>query len=345
MIKYVLKSPNVLEKTVCEMPQPGQGEVLIKVKYVGICGSDIHLFNGTYNGPHKYPMMFGHEWAGEVVKTGIGVTKVTKGDRVTGDCSRYCGTCGSCQTDKNLCSHIEKFGITIDGATAEYIVRDERYLYKGGPEIEEKLLALSEPVAVAAHLIARIKGVCPGELSGKNILVLGGGVIGMSAAMLLKKMLGCEQVSLFDLSGHRCDIARSFGAEIPDGDSLNVKSADGNYAALYQAAKYDVVLETTGVPSVFANALNLLKPEGILGCVGMAPCVEIGQKQIVTKALTIIGSIGGTGDFQTAMDFIGKFPAEALKLVSHCYVMEEVDAAFSMANRPDECMKVMLTMS
>lgn len=342
MFEYVLKEPKTVERLERDLPVPAANEALIKVNYVGICGSDIHLFHGTYNGPHRYPMLFGHEWSGEVIRIGDQVTRVRPGDVVTGDCSRYCGSCKNCETDQNLCQHIEKFGITIDGATAEYIVRDEKYLYQGGQEIEGKLLVLSEPVAVAAHLIAKVKHVCVGDMSKKNILVLGGGVIGMSAMMLLKNLFGCSNVFLFDLSEHRCEIARSAGAEIPDQDSLNRKAEDGNYAALYEAAKYDVILETTGVPSVFANAFHLLRPSGILGCVGMATNVEIPQKQIVTKSLTIVGSIGGTGDFAAAMEFIREFPEEAGKLISHYYPMEEVEAAFVMARKPDESMKVVL---
>ncbi len=344
MVEYVLKSPETVEKMEREIPAVGPDEVLIRVKYVGICGSDIHLFHGTYNGPHSYPMLFGHEWAGEVVETGTEVTRVRPGDVVTGDCSRYCGSCENCETDKNLCRHIEKFGITIDGASAEYIVRKEKYLYLGGPGIDERLLALSEPVAVAAHLISKVKRVCEGEMTGKNILVLGGGVIGMSAMMLLRNLFGCERVSLYDLSEHRREIARGAGAEIPDGESLNGKAEDGNYAALYEAAKYDIILETTGVPSVFANAFHLLRPAGILGCVGMAASVEIPQKQIVTKALTVVGSIGGTGDFPVAMEFIRKYPKEAGKLISHYYPMEKLEEAFVMARKTEESMKVVLTL-
>ena len=344
MIEYVLKEPKCVEKLERDIPEPGPEEALIKIKYVGICGSDIHLFNGTYNGPHQYPMLFGHEWAGEVVRVGAKVTKVQPEDVVTGDCSRYCGTCENCKSDQNLCSHIEKFGITIDGASAEYIVRNEKYLYKGGSDIEGKLLVLSEPVAVAAHLIEKVKRICRGDIREKNILVLGGGVIGMSAMMLLRNLCECGKVDLFDLSGHRCEIARSAGAGIPDGDSLNVKAEDGNYAALYEAAKYDIVLETTGVPSVFANAIHLLRPAGLLGCVGMAAKVEIPQKQIVTKSLTIVGSIGGTGDFPTAMKFVREFPDEAGKLISHYYPMNDVGEAFAMAKRTDVSMKVVLTL-
>lgn len=343
MFEYVLKNPGTIEKTEQNLPAPAADEALVKMKYIGICGSDIHLYHGTYNGPHSYPMLFGHEWAGEVVSAGKDAGDLKPGDVVTGDCSRYCGTCARCAEDKNLCESIEKFGITIDGASAEYIIRKAKYIYKAEPGIEEQLLCLTEPIAVAAHLISKIRQTCNREMADLNILVMGGGVIGMSAMMLLKYMYHCEQVSLYDLSEYRKDIARKADARIPDDDSLNIAVQDGNYATLYNAAKYDVVIETTGVPAVFTNTFNLLKPAGILGCVGMAAEVVIPQKQIVTKALTVVGSIGGTGDFPFAMEFITRYPEEAKKLISHYYSMAELEEAFSTAQKADISMKVVLT--
>lgn len=130
MISYILKEPKCVEPQEGPKPVPQGHDALIRIQYVGICGSDIHLFNGSYNGPHSYPMRFGHEWSGVVEAVGSDVTAVKVGDVVTGDCSRFCGKCPSCGKDRNLCEHIEKFGITIDGASAEYILRDEKYLYK-----------------------------------------------------------------------------------------------------------------------------------------------------------------------------------------------------------------------
>ncbi len=158
---------------------------------------------------------------------------------VTGDCSRFCGTCEACKTDENLCAQIEKFGITVDGATAEYILRDEKYLYKAPRGMEQELLCLSEPVAVAAHLLRRVQRSLDGELREKRILVLGGGVIGMSAMMLLRNMHGCEQIDLFDLANSRKEIAVAAGARIPSPEELKPPTG-ADYASLYAAAIYDV---------------------------------------------------------------------------------------------------------
>ena len=343
MIAYQLQEPKKLVPVELEKPRPAGKQVLVKIRNVGICGSDIHLFSGSYNGPHSYPMLFGHEWSGVVEAVGEEVTKVAPGDLVTGDCSKYCGECPNCAADKNLCAHIEKFGITIDGASAEYILRDELYVYKAPEGIKPELLCLTEPVAVAAHLLEKIRRVLDGGFANKRILVLGGGVIGMSALMLLRHMEGCQQLELYDLAASRTALAQSEGAAIPKGEDLQPGSGT-DYASMYAAAKYDVVLETTGVAPVFANALNLVKPGGVLGCVGMIAKVEIPQKLIVTKSLTVIGSIGGTGDFPRAMDFLCRFPEAAQKLISHYIPMTKAPEAFATARNPEGTMKVVLTL-
>lgn len=342
MIEYILEEPRKIEATVKDMPRPTGKEVLVRVHHVGICGSDIHLFKGSYSAPHSYPMLFGHEWAGTVVGVGERVTKVGVGDLVTGDCSRYCSQCSNCRVNRNLCSQIEKFGITIDGASAEYILRDETYLYKAPEVLRQDLLCLAEPVAVAANLLEMVRNVLRGTFSDKKILVLGGGVIGMSAAMLLRHMEGCGDVSLYDIADNRTNVAAFAGITIPDGEDLESKPSGTDYASLYAAAKYDVVLETTGVGSVFTNAFDLVKPGGVLGCVSMIASVEIPQKLIVTKGMTIVGSIGGTGSFGHAMKFLCDYPQFAERLISHHFPMSDFDEAFKAACDTKSSMKVVL---
>lgn len=342
MIEYILKEPRNIKQAISEVASPKGTDVLIRIHHVGICGSDIHLFKGTYSAPHTYPMLFGHEWAGVVEAIGEKVTKVTVGDLVTGDCSRYCGKCPNCEVNKNLCSHIEKFGITIDGASAEYILRDEMYLYKAPKDLRRDLLCLSEPVAVAANLIKKVHDVTNTSFAEKKVLVMGGGVIGMSAAMLLRHMDGCKDVSLYDISHNRVSVAAAAGMTIPTKEELEIEPSGSDYSSMYANAKYDIVLETTGVGAVFANTFNLVKPGGVLGCVGMIANVTIPQKLIVTKGLAIVGSIGGTGSFEDAMKFIRDYPQYAEKLISHHFPICDFEDAFNTACNTNISMKVVL---
>lgn len=342
MKAYVLKGPGVLTAEEREIPRPGPTEVLIRVTNVGICGSDIHLYKGTYNGPQNYPILFGHEWSGIVEKTGDKVTKVKPGDKVTGDCSRYCGHCDNCSEDRNLCRTIEKFGITIDGASAEYILRDERYLYRADPEADLALLALTEPIAVAKHLLEKILKL-GGSYQGKRVLIYGGGAIGQAALLLLRLYYGCEQVDLSDLIEYRTGLARELGANIPPAEALKWE-LENDYPNMYNRTRYDVVIETTGVAPVFANGLNLLKPGGYLGCVGMIKTAEIPQKLIVTKSLTVTGSIGGTEEFEGVIAFIQENRDAVRKLISHVFPAAETDQAFAMATEASKAMKISIAL-
>ena len=338
MKKYVLTKPGHIEAIETAMPEPKNDEVLIRIHYIGICGSDIHLFNGTYNAPHAYPMLFGHEWSGVVEKAGPAVKDLRPGDLVTGDCSKYCGSCGNCATDLNLCQSIDKFGITIDGASAQYIVRSARYVYRAPDGMDLKALALTEPMAVAAHHIARLKHLT-GNRFGRRILILGGGAIGMAALMWLKRQEQCMSVDLFDLIDTRTALAKSLGAGIPAAEDMKVGEST-DYVSEYASSKYDLVIETTGSPRAFADAFHLVKPAGTIGCLDMMGKVEIEQKLIAMKALTIIGSIGGTGEFEAVMAFLKENGAEAKKMISHTFSIDRFGEAFEMSLNKQEALKV-----
>lgn len=341
MKAFLYKSPKNLEIAERKSPEIKDNQVLIKVKNIGICGSDIALYNGTYNGPHNYPMLFGHEWSGIVVEVGKNVEGISVGDKVTGDCSRYCGTCDYCKVDKNLCQYIEKFGITVDGASAEYIVRDAKYVYKAPKELDFDLICLAEPIAVAAHMIKKILRVAK-DLKDKKILVMGGGPIGLASLMLLKKMYNCSSVDLFDIVENRTKLAESLGAGRPPEEVLNSTSDDNSYSSLYTSAYYDIIIETTGNAKAFVNTFHLVKPSGIIGCVGMLTNVDIPQKLIALKSLTIIGSIGGTGEFEEVLEFIKTYPDYVRHLVSHKFPITDSERAFEACKDVANAMKVEL---
>ncbi len=335
-----IQQPGELSWQSWEQPEPDDGEVLIRVSHVGICGSDVQLFQGTYKGPFAYPIAFGHEWSGVVERTGKNVRSLRAGDNVTGDCSRFCGTCRYCREDRNLCKDIEKYGITIDGASADYIIRREKYLYKAPAGIDPALLSLSEPLAVSAHLIGKIER-CGGPLKGKKVLVLGAGAIGSGAILLLIHRSGCGQVDVFDSSGYRRQAAVSLGAKALGPDALQRGGEGSGYRALYEA-EYDAVIESTGNAGVFARSLGLVRPLGVIGCLGMMAEASFPQRQVVMKALTIVGSIGGTGEFPQVIDFIRENPGAVKKMISHRYPIDRAEEAFRMSRQTGEALKVLL---
>lgn len=340
MKAYVLTGPGELAIEERPLDSLGPHEVRVKVMHIGLCGSDLHLFKGSYNGPRRYPILFGHEWSGIVTETGSDVNRVQIGDHVTSDCSRYCGTCQACSTDKNLCSSIEKFGITIDGASAEYVDRDEKYLYKADPAIDLPLLALAEPMAVAQHLLDKVVRKS-GQLLGKKILVFGAGPIGQSVLLLLKGLYGCMQVDVSDINPDRLRSSLEIGATPADLSKFQQPDPN-NYASLYGETIYDVIFETTGAPQAFTDAFPLLRPMGTLGCLGMMKDVVIPQSQIVTKSLTVVGTIGATGGFEEVISFISVNAEKARHLISHHFSINDYRQAFETAIIGKGTLKVML---
>jgi threonine dehydrogenase-like Zn-dependent dehydrogenase len=323
-----------------EVPAPAGTQVLIRTHAVGLCGSDLALYLGTYEGPANYPMYFGHEWSGVVEAVGPAVTRLRPGDKVTGDCSIYCGVCEYCARDRNLCRKIEKFGITIDGASRQFFLQDERYLYRADPGADLDLVALSEPLAVGARAVRRVQQLRPG-FQKERVLVLGGGTIGLACLFALKHIAGCEWVELYDLVPSRVAEAVDLGAAEPtdvvaDGPGgegyggLHSPEAEG-YAGLYSGRGYDVIFETSGAASAFLQGVALVRPLGTLMALGFIPSLEFSPKQVTLKAAQIAGSIGGTGDFEQALAFSLEHPTLARKLITHRVPLEEYNRALDLA--------------
>ena len=232
----LLKKPGDIELTEVPVPRPGKGEVLVKVDNIGLCGSDIHLYHGTYAGPRKYPLFFGHEWAGRVEDVGPGVSGFNRGDPVTGECALWCGKCFYCQMDRNLCQHIEKFGITVDGASRELFLQKSRYLHTVERNIDMSVLSLTEPLTVGCHGVAKAESAI-GALKDKRVLVMGAGTIGLSTLMVLKKLALCDHVEVYDPVASRMELALELGAnQIADVEfvsGLRRDSSSESYRGFY----------------------------------------------------------------------------------------------------------------
>lgn len=335
----VLKEPGKFDLVESALEPIRDDEVRIKIDNVGICGSDIHLFKGDYEGPHRYPMYFGHEWAGTVCEVGSNVNGFKVGDKVTGDCSRWCGHCMYCQVDRNLCAHIEKFGISLDGASREFINVEARYLYKAPEDIDLKLLSLAEPLAVS---INAVKKVAAEDISKWRILILGAGTIGLGVLLALRYIYSCNQVEMFDIDKERMGKAVTLGASAADLYQEEENGNRGSWSTIYSSSIYDLVVETTGNLKALKTALDKVKPRGKILCIGFPPPGEIAFKTIVMKALEIRGSIGGTGSFPEAIELINKKKNVVENLITHIFSIENVYEAFAKALDGSNAIKVQL---
>lgn len=320
MKKIVYKRPGRVVIEDDEIPKLKENEVLVEVQCVSLCGSDYKLYNGTYDAPHTYPLVMGHEWSGTIVTVNDDENEFTPGDRVTGECSMWCGKCSNCQEDKNLCAHIEKFGITRDGFAAQYQIMDKRYLYKAETQTDYDVLALAEPLAVALHGIKKI--VKAGTFTGKKAAIIGGGSIGVCIYLLLKDYYKIKDVVIFETDKVKARFLReTFDAKVCSG---NMIWENGSYHSIYQKQDFDMAFEASGTSKGIIKAANLLKIQGNLCLYGLGKDYYADMKMIVLKGLHVIGTIGGSGEFETVVPFIGENSERIRRLITNRYFFTEI---------------------
>lgn len=248
-----------------EEPIPGPGEVKVKVVASGICGSDIPRV--LHNGVHFYPIVLGHEFSGDVVEVGDGVTKVKVGDRVTGAPLLPCMKCDDCQNGNfSLCKHYSFIGSRQQGSNAEYIVLPEKNTVPFDKSISYEQGAMFEPSTVALH------GLLLNEYTGgEYVAILGGGTIGMFT-MQWAKIFGSKKVVVFDISEERLEIAKRLGADAV----INTMDEDDMKAAMEITGGkgYAYVYETAGQAATMYMAFELAANKGHVCFIG-TPHVDL----------------------------------------------------------------------
>lgn len=231
-----------------ETPKPQRGQVKIRVKYTGICGSDVPRVNG--DACHFFPNVLGHEFSGTVAETGEGVTGLKPGDRVAGVPLIPCMKCEDClRGDYSLCKHYSFIGSREFGSFAEYVVVPEKNAVPFGDDVSFEQGAFFEPATVALHGLNRLdyKG-------GKTVAILGGGTIGLFT-MQWAKIFGASKVVVFDITPERLDLALRLGADAV----VNTGEADYLEKAkeLTEGKGYDYVYETAGNTVTIKMAFQL----------------------------------------------------------------------------------------
>src|SRR5205809_3512449 len=211
-MKALLLSKNKhLEMTDLQVPRAEPGEVLVRVAACGICGSDVHGYDGS-SGRRIPPIVMGHEGAGGIAAIGSGVTGFTEGDRVTFDSTVYCGTCGyCCRGEVNLCDHRQVLGVSCSdyrraGAFAEFVAVPSRIVYRLPDSLSFAEAAVLEAVSVAVHAVS-LAQISPGS----NALVVGAGMIGLLVLQALR-VAGCSRIFVADLDRSRLKLAQDVGA-------------------------------------------------------------------------------------------------------------------------------------
>lgn len=324
------------------VPEPAPDEVLIRVSACGICGSDVHGYDGS-TGRRIPPLVMGHEAAGVIDAIGADVRAFAIGERVTFDSTISCGACSFCKTGAvNLCDRRQVLGVSCgdyrrNGAFAEYVAVPARVLYRLPDTLGFAEAAMIEAVAVALH------GVRLTELQpGNTALVVGAGMIGLLIVQSLR-VAGCKNILVTDLDRSRLELAKKLGASTVllagDGDVVaKVRELTGGHGA-------DVVLEAVGSAPTVRTAIEAARKGGTVTLVGnVAPEVPLPLQSVVTRQIRLQGSCGSAGEYPEAIELLASKAIDVAPLLSAIAPLTEGPRWFERlyAHEPN-LMKVVLT--
>lgn len=320
MKALVLTGPSTFEyRTDYRQPTPAAGEVLIRVRAVGICGSDVHGMTGS-TGRRIPPVVMGHEASGEVVKVGPGVDSAWVGKRVTFDSTIFCGRCEYCMSGRrNLCTSRRVLGVSCadyrqDGAMAEYAVVAAQGLYELPAELDFDYAAMMEPAGVSAHAVE-----LAGVKLGHTVAVMGCGVIGLLAVQFAK-IRGASRVIAYDTNAARLAVAAQTGADqtvlvdpaappfaIPGMPAA--AAAPGGAPAKTSPLTHppvDIVIEAVGIDSTIANSIAMTRRGGTVVLVGnLKPSITFPLQSVVVNEIAVRGSCAIAGEYRAALDLTG----------------------------------------
>jgi L-iditol 2-dehydrogenase len=296
------------------IPTCGSRDVLVQVAACGICGSDVHGYDGA-SGRRIPPIVMGHEAAGIVAAVGSDVRSVSPGDRVTFDSTVYCAKCEFClRGEVNLCDDRQVVGVSCGeyrraGAFAEYITVPEYIVYRLPPTLSFAEAAMLEAVSVALHAV---KLSCIED--GETALVIGAGMIGL-LILQAARVAGCSRVFVADVDGTRLKMAANLGAD----ETLLVSGADllREVLRLTNGRGVDVVLEAVGRNETVASAIDCVRKGGTVTLVGnIAPEVSLPLQKVVTRQIRLQGSCASAGEYPEAMELVSSGKIKVAPMIS-----------------------------
>ncbi len=341
MNALVLEAGRDLRVREMSRPEVGAHDVLIGVKACGICGSDVHGYDGS-TGRRIPPLIMGHEAAGVVVEVGPEVRSITVGDRVTFDSTVSCGTCAYCVAgDVNLCDTRQVLGVSCadyrrNGAFAEFVAVPEHIVYALPDSFAYEKAALIEAVSIAVHA-AKITGI----QAGSTAVVIGAGMIGLLAIQAFRHF-GCSTVLAVDLEQGKLDLAKSLGAD------ETYLATDPELVRTIQSATHgrgpDIAVEVVGAQASITTAIEVVRRGGTVTLIGnLAPRVEIPLQSVVTRQIRLLGSCASAGEYRECIALMESGAINVDPLISAVAPLAEGAAWFDRLYRREAgLMKVIL---
>jgi L-iditol 2-dehydrogenase len=308
-------------------PQIGPDDLLVRVKACGICGSDVHGYDGS-TGRRIPPIVMGHEAAGIVEQVGAAVTAFSVGDRITFDSTVYCGKCAYCRAGRiNLCDNRRVLGVSCGeyrrhGCFAQFVAIPSYIANRLPDALSFEHAAMVEAVSIALHAVNRAKPAL-----GDSAVVIGAGMIGQLIVQALRAA-GCGTLIAVDLDETRLEKARRFGAD----HILNAASARvvETIKSLSGGAGARMVFEAVGSTASMATALAGAAKGAVVTLVGnIAPQVPMPLQAIVTRELTLLGSCASCGEYPACLDLMSRGKIDVQSLISAVAPLEQGPQWFS----------------
>jgi 2-desacetyl-2-hydroxyethyl bacteriochlorophyllide A dehydrogenase len=339
MRQAVMVSPGVIEFREAPEPRPGPGEVLLRVKRIGICGSDIHVNHGLHPFT-SYPVVQGHEFSGVVEAVGEGVSAFRPGDKATATPQIVCGECRPClRGDYHICDTLKVQGFQAPGCAQDLFVTSAEQTVKLPDQFTFEQGAMVEPTAVAVHAASRA-----GEVAGRNVVVLGAGPIGNLVAQVCRA--GGANVLVTDLSDFRLGIARQCG--LANTSSARQEELADAVGRVFGESGFGIALECVGVEATLSAAIGAIGKGGrivVVGVFGEKPRVAMGLVQ--DRELMLIGTLMYRyPDYERAVAMISSGEVLTSPLETEHFPFEKyADAYRFIDEHREESMKVFVDVS
>ena len=319
------------------VPQTGTNEVLIKISKTAICGTDLHFYNwDTWSQRHiQLPMVLGHEFVGHIVDMGPGVQGYKIGDRVSAEGHITCGICRNCRAGKrHLCHKAIGIGSSRNGAFAEYMTMPAENLWPIHEDISSELAAIMDPLGNAVHCALSF------DVVGEDVLVTGGGPIGIMAGAVVK-FIGARHVVVTATKDYRADLAKKMGASRTV--NVNKETIEDAMRDLQMSNGFDVGIETSGSPTAFNSMINNMYEGGSIALLGfLPPETQISWDQVIFKGLHLKG-IYGREMFETwyKMTQLIRSGLNLEPIITHRFTVEKYQEAFQTVH-DGQCGKVII---
>lgn len=311
----VITAPGKIAIENVEDPTPGVNEVVVEVAAVGICGTDLHIFEGEF--APKLPIVPGHEMSGTIVAVGRDVLDIKIGDKVAVDPSLHCGECFYCRRARgNLCENWNALGVTFPGAAAEFLLSPKKNIHKLPAGIDLKAAALIEPLSCAVRGFDQLP-----RNPGSNYLIYGSGTMGLMMAEMAR-VNGAANVCIVDLNSEKLETAKILGFKNTANSADNFDYSRG----------FDVVIDCTGVVAAIKDGLKHVMPGGTFLQFGVAnegAKVEIEPFWIYNKEITIVGSMAVLHSFDRAVELFANGVLNSEVMISDRYPLEKYEDALT----------------